>query len=524
MSRQPSSQLEVSGLSKSFVHGRPVLRNVNLAVERGTVHALAGANGSGKSTLVKILAGYHTPDEGEIRVKGMAVSLPVDPQKIRRAGVRFVHQDNGFVAGMSVLDNMCLGRGYSYGVGWKIRWRSEAETISEALEHHNVPVDLRADAGSLAVSTKAKLAIIRALHTRPGEERNVIVLDEPTAAMGHDEAVALGDWLRELARKEGLGVLFIGHRPQELREISDAISVLRNGEIAGCFTPDTVSNEEIVNSIVGAEIGSFYPSRQQEQAGRPLLELRGASGDSLAGVNLSLHAGEILGVTGLQGSGFEDLPYLIFDRRPGARGSLVVDGEAVALGRSTPAEQLRRGVALVPGDRLRQAAVADLTVRDNVSQPRLRFFRRAGFIRRRLESRDAAKVSAELGVTPPNSEMKLTWLSGGNQQKVVLGKWLATAPRVLLMHEPTEGVDVGAKREIFAILSERARQGVGVLVASIEYEDLANICDRILVFGNGEVRNELKADNLSGAEVMRAAYAASLTGAGPESAKVRWAG
>lgn len=508
------AQLEVKGVSKTFVTGRPVLNGVSFSIAPGEIYALAGANGSGKSTMVQILAGYHHPDEGaEILVGGVPLSLPIDPQEIRRRGVRFVHQDNGFISGMSIFDNMCLGRGYSSGLGWKIKWKEERNALEVDLERHKVSVDLDADARTLSMTSKAKLAIIRALHLRPDEELKVVVLDEPTSAMDKQEASDLHVWLKELSANNGIGVLFIGHRPQELRELAHRIGVLRNGEIVATFRSSEATNEEIVEALVGSHIGSFYPARNSIlRDPEAALAAENISGGTVVDMSLSLYPGEIVGITGLRGSGFEDLPYLIFDRERRASGTLVQKGIEFKPSETSIAEHIKRGLVLVPSDRVHNSVITGISIRENISQPRLTKFIKHGLLRGRAESEDAIRIAQNFGVTPTGIETKVGSLSGGNQQKVVVGKWMAMSPDVILFHEPTEGIDVMAKKEIFKLLIARTEQGAAILVSSIEYEDLAHICNRILVCGHGRIRLELKDRELSGEDVIRAAYTASLVG------------
>lgn len=503
--------LRVTNLWKTFVRAQPVLRGVDLEIGPGEVHGLAGVNGSGKSTLVKILAGFHRFDQGRIQVGCDEMAAPVRPQDVRRLGVRFVHQDKGFIPGMSVLDNMCLGRGYDHGFGWHIKWGQERSVLTEELERHNIDADLDADAGKLPVATRAKLAIVRALHCREGEHRRVIVLDEATAAMGRDELVALDSWIRELARRERLGVLFIGHEPRELCEISDRISVLRNGKIAATFDRESVTNRDILNALVGSESASFYPSRAQEsQTTPPILDVRHLSGGAVQDASFSVSPGEIVGITGIQGSGCEDVPYLLFDPLTRAGGKVTFDGRNVSLRNASIRARLQAGIALVPIDRAKNGVARDLSIRENVVQPRLKSLRRAGLLRRKYEQREACDIITTLQVVAQGPEAKLSQLSGGNQQKVVLGKWLATDPRVLILHEPTEGIDIVTKKEIFRILGERAAAGLAVVMVSLEYEDLANVCDRILVFGRGAVAMELDGAATTGDALLRAVYTAEL--------------
>lgn len=509
-------------LSKSFVRGQPVLRDVTLDVLPGEVHGLAGANGSGKSTLVKIMAGYHRPDAGAVVVGGQPLAMPIRPQQAHAAGVRFVHQEKGFVAGMSLLDNMCLGRGYPVGPGWKIRWRQEARSLALELERHNVRADLSMDAADLSVAMQAKLAVIRALRTQAGEERHLIVLDEPTAAMAGDEAYALGRWLREVARRESLGVLFICHRIEELLEVADRVSVLRGGAVVATLPTSATSSEQVVEALVGTSPGAMYPSQSRRPASDQALAVDGLNGPTVRDVSFSVARGEIVGLTGVQGSGFEEVPYLLFDRERGGQGVLSLGGTRASLGESAIADHIRRGMAMVPADRPKNSLAADLTVRENVMQPRLQQFWHRGILSLAAEKRSTAEVVRRLRVTPPGTETRISSLSGGNQQKLVLGKWLTLGPQVLLLHEPTEGVDVVSKREIFRIMGEQARNGAALLISSLEYEDLAHICDRILIFGGGSVRAELPGGDVSGDDVMHAAYAASLGAAGGSGARVTW--
>ncbi|MET4783506.1 sugar ABC transporter ATP-binding protein [Glaciihabitans sp. UYNi722] len=506
-----TSRLWITGIRKAFNGGRPVLEDVTLRIGPGQVVGLAGANGSGKSTLVKILAGYHHADAGEVAVGGTQLPRHFRSQDAYRAGIRFVHQDKGFVSGMSVLDNLALGHGYAGGRG-RIDWSAERRVAAAELDEHNVLVRLDADAASLSAADRAKLAIIRALRRRVGEERRVLVLDEATAAMGADESRLLGEWLQKIVIKEQLGMLFVGHRPDELREISDEVAVLRAGRLVSVIASGEATDEGIVEAIVGASLDSFYPPRidMQPQEGRRLV-VRGLSGSTVRGIDLTVNAGEIVGVTGIEGSGFEEIPYLLFDTERAASGSVTIDGIESRVGRVPIATRLRQGMVLIPSDRIRRGVIDRMTIRENIVQPRLRHMRAGGFISSRRERIETRIAIDKFDVVPADSEARIGSMSGGNQQKVLLGKWLATDPGVLLLHEPTEGIDVRTKKEIFRVLGEQAQLGRAVLVASVEYEDLAHICDRILVIGDGRVHSELSGAELTGPTVMNAAYVASIT-------------
>lgn len=512
--------LDIEGVFKSFVRDRPVLSDVDLRIERGEIHALAGANGSGKSTLAKVLSGFHHADSGVVTIGEEPLPPQFSPRDARRAGLRFVHQDKGFIAGMNVLDNMCLGRGYSTKFAGRIDWRRERRDVAGELDTHHVDVALSMDAGNLTAADKAKLAIIRALHTRPGESRSVIVLDEATAAMGEDEAAALAEWLKELVAVERLGVLFIGHRPEELREVADRVSVVRNGRIVETFEADAVSDEEIVEAIVGAPIGAFYPPKRESETRRSGgLVVEDLSGETVSGMSFDLRPGEIVGLTGIEGSGFEEVPYLLFDPERKATGRITIGEEAEDLGRASTRKRVAQGIVLVPAERVRFGLVNALTVRENISQPRLGALRRGPFQSAGFERAAAHSIIEDFGVTPPLPDGKPSMMSGGNQQKVLLGKWVAMQPKVLLLHEPTEGIDVLTKRDVFKILSDQKQRGAAILISSVEYEDLANVCDRILICGGGRVHTELGGE-IEGGEVMRASYAASIAGSGKEAMDV----
>lgn len=523
--REPDAPLHVSGLWKEFVPGQPVLRGVDFMIRPGEVHGLAGVNGSGKSTFVKILAGFHPYDRGLISVGGNPLVSPIHHHEVRRLGVRFVHQDKGFIAGMPVLDNMCLGRGYETGAAWHIRWSRERAELRDEIARHNIDVDLEADAGKLPVATRAKLAIIRALYCREGEQRRVIVLDEATAAMGRDEVDQLDEWIRDLAQAEQLGVLFIGHETRELCQVSDRVSVLRNGVIAATFERDTVDKGDILNALVGSNSENFYPPRDREQVFEsPVLSATDLCGGTVRNLSFSVSRGEILGVTGIEGSGCEDVPWLLFDPSRKASGSITFRGRPLS-NTTSIRERISSGLVLVPVDRSANGIVPQMSIRENVVQPRLRDIRKNGLLRARRQDAEAQKVIDSLRVVTTGPGARLAELSGGNQQKVVLGKWLAVDPHVLILHEPTEGIDVVTKREIFRILGEKAASGVAVIICSFEYEDLVNVCDRILVMGGGRVYMELDGAANTGDTLLRAVYTAEMKSeSGGREGRTRWGG
>jgi ribose transport system ATP-binding protein len=506
---------------KSYVPGVPVLQGVDLAVRAGEVTALVGANGSGKSTLVKILSGYHEPDKGSrIRFGDRDLDGHVHPAHARAAGVRFVHQDSRMVPGLTVLENLLVDR---LGTGSLVRldWPTERRRAQAFLDEHGIDVDVRDDAGALSLANAAKIAIARAAGQDGDSPLRALILDEPTAALGREDAAEMLGWVRDLARTRDVGVLLIGHRLEEVLATSDHVAVLRGGRIVASTPASELDHDRLVEQIVGRAIASYYPDRASEAPfGAPLLEVTGLRGRAVREISFSVTAGEILGITGLPGSGFDDVPYLLMDPSTGAGGALTVDGRSLDVSSASVGARMRAGLALVPADRKRRALATSVSVTGNIGLPHLRKFRSGPGLSARAEHRFAGGVVRDFAVTPGDPGTTSGNLSGGNQQKVVIGKWMSTRPRVLVVHEPTQAVDVGAKAEIFRLLADAAADGMGAVVVSVEYDDLAHLCDRVLVVGDGRVVDELTGDRLEPESLTAAAYRSGV-GSPAEPAQMR---
>ncbi|MBS1673637.1 MAG: sugar ABC transporter ATP-binding protein [Actinobacteria bacterium] len=502
-----SDPLRVRGITKSYVEGVPVLDGVDITVTAGHVLALVGANGSGKSTLVKVLSGYHAADAGALEIRGAAVGS-VTPEMLRASGIRFVHQESTIVPGLTVLENLAVG-GYETRSG-RIRWRHEEQRVRELLGEWDLDVSPHDDAGRLSAAAVAKLGLLKAIRMRPGDEPvHAVVLDEPTAALGPDDAAELLGWLRSAARRSGVGVLFISHRIEEILGFADRVAVLRGGRVVADLPTTHLSPDELVAQIVGRSLESYYPERDV-LLGDPRLVVDGASGGAVQELGFTVRAGETIGITGAPGSGFEDVPLLLVDPAKATAGTLAVDGRSENLAAASIARRRALGIALVPDERKRRALAGELSVRENIALPRLRSFRRGLLHGMRHERRDADQLVERFGVSPRSSQPAANRLSGGNQQKVVLAKWLSTAPRVLIVHEPTQAVDVGAKSEIFQVLADTARSGVAVVIVSVEHEDLARLCDRVLVLRGGRMHAELTGAALTAETIGSAAFGASV--------------
>lgn len=508
--------IDLQGVGKSYVLGVPVLQGVDLQVRAGDVTALVGANGSGKSTLVKILSGYHEPDPGShIAYGDLTLTGQIQPAQAREAGVRFVHQDSRMVPGLSVLENLLAGQ-LGGSLLARIAWTTHRDTMQRFLDGHGIDVDVRDDAGSVPLAIAAKIAIARAIGADDAAPLRALILDEPTAALGRDDAAEMLAWVRDLARSREVGVLLIGHRLEEILDVSDTVAVLRNGRIVAHDRTSDLTHERLVEQIVGRAIDSYYPDRETTGSHAAMLEVEDLRGGSVKRMSFSVGAGEVLGITGLPGSGFEDLPYLLMDPATGATGQVRVDGNQLDASSTSIRARVKCGMALVPADRKRRALATSVPITGNVGLLHLRRFRSRGGLSASAERRHAEDVIRDFGVLPADPATIVANLSGGNQQKVVIGKWMSTRPRVLVVHEPTQAVDVGAKADIFRLLADSAASGMAAVVVSVEYDDLAHICDRVLVIGGGRVVAELSGDDLTPESVTTAAFRSGAAATAPQ--------
>jgi len=485
--------LTLDRVSKTF-GGARALDEVALTLARGEIRALVGKNGSGKSTLIKILSGFHSPDAGaSLAVRGRRFSLPASVDEVRAAGLSFVHQDLALIPDATVLENVLVGRFADVGIR-PIRWRREAERVRRALARFDFDLPLDAQVRRLSPVERAFVAIARGFidaDTKPG----VLVLDEPTAFLPQDEVGRLFGAIRALAA-EGEAILYVSHRLDEVLDLAQTVTVLRDGR--SVFEGETkgLSEEALVRQILGADVQSFYPALASPRE-TIALAVEGLSGAGVRDISLSLRRGEILGVSGLAGAGHEALPYLLTGAVAATAGELRAGGRTLDARKLSPTLTREIGFALLPADRQRTSGAQMLSLRENLSLPVLSSFFHHGFLNRRQEQAEASKWLQDFGVRPAAPEALLRTLSGGNQQKALLAKWMQTNPEVLLLHEPTQGVDVGAKQDIFRKLEDFAERGVGVLIASAESEDLARLCHRVLTLRNGRVVGELSGPALS---------------------------
>lgn len=497
----PLPLLGIRGLCKSF-GGTNALSNVDLDIFSGEVHGLLGENGSGKSTLIKVLAGFHAPDSGRLEIRGHEVRLPLAPGQFRSLGIEFVHQDLALIPTLSVLENLLLGSFASRPGMRPIRWRTERREAEAMLARYGVHLDVTARIQELGPVQRALVAVIRAVEamsaglSEGGHTQGVLCLDEPTAFLPRDEVDQLFDLVRRIART-GASVIFVSHDLDEVRRITDRVTVLRNGVNVGTVDTQATSIQELARLIVGRDLEAMAASVPQSKSGSVVVSVHELCSDTLDHTSIELRSGEVLGVTGLVGSGFEELPYALFGATRVRSGQAVIFGDPVDMAGMIPSRAMRSGLTLVPGDRQRDGSIATLSLSENMMQLAIgRYFRRGVLNRFRLR-RDAGTLMDTYDIRPRQPDLAYGSYSGGNQQKALMAKWLECKPRILLLHEPTQGVDVGARLMILQLVRDAATTGATVVCASSDYEQLALICNRVLIFAHGRVILELTAGEIT---------------------------
>ncbi|MGA2513392.1 MAG: sugar ABC transporter ATP-binding protein [Candidatus Limnocylindrales bacterium] len=485
--------LLVDNLSKTFP-GQRALDRISLAVKSGEIHGLVGHNGSGKSTLIKILSGFHLPDPGgSVAVAGKSL-LFGNPGASRLVGLRFVHQELGLVDSLTVAENIAIDVGFVVKAG-RILWREERERARRLLEVLDSTVDPSALVADLGPAERTEVAIARALASADRPTK-VIVLDEPTANLAGSETTRLFAILRRL-KANGVAVVFVSHIVEEVLNLCDRVTVLREGRVVGTFDRELLTHDVLVNLIVGAELTHVNRQRadlsQEDQGAGARLEVQDLRGGGVDGISFSARSGQVVGIAGITGSGREDVAGLLFGSQDRS-GQVAVEGASMPGG--DPRKAIAAGMALLPSERVRRAIIPTMNVRENVTLPRLRTVMKSGRIDGRLEREDASLWLRRLGVRPDDPEAQVAALSGGNQQRMILAKCMRLQPAVLVLDEPTQGVDVGAKEGIYAMVAEAARGGAAVVLCSSDSEELAATCDRVLVMQRGRVTHVLEGEDI----------------------------
>jgi ribose transport system ATP-binding protein len=461
-------------------------------VAEGEIHALVGENGAGKSTLIKILAGVYKADAGDIRFKGRdGVS------DVRKFPISFVHQDLGLVGTMTVAENIALVSGYAERSGL-IAWRSVADEARRIMDLMGVAMDVERPVSSLAIAERSLVAIARGLAV----DARLLILDEPTAALPAADVHRLFQVVRRL-RDDGISVVHVTHRLDEVFEIGDRVTVLRDGRKAGTVGVAETTPADLVAMIVGRRLSDVFPSSPR-LAGTPVLNLKDVETNQAGPVSLTLNSGEILGFVGLRGAGHDSVGRAIFGDVPLLAGQVVLRDTDV--GKPHPLEMMRRGVGFVSSKRGEEALAETLSAQENLfPRPAMRRAADSAFMNPRAEAREANVVMRKYGVRPPDPNLAASMFSGGNQQKIVLARWMELGSEVLILEEPTIGVDIGAKAEIYNLLVARLAAGGAVIVVSSDFEEVAGICHRALVFDRGRIVAELPREELSQSAITRLA-------------------
>ena len=474
--------LAAASITKSF-KGVRALDGVSFDLRPGEVHALVGENGAGKSTLVRIITGADAPDSGVVAVRGRPVDR-MDPAAARALGIAAIYQQPALFPDLTVAENIALAR-EPRGAWRHLNWAARARSAAEILDRIGVPIDVGRLASSLSMPEQQIVEIAKAI----GADRTMLVMDEPTASLADREVERLLAVIAKL-RDRGAGIIYISHRLEEVFRVADRITVLRDGRTVTTRAAANLTRYELIHSMVGRELDAVFPRRSAE-LGDVALELRHLSSRAagIVDVSLSLRRGEVLGVAGLVGSGRTELAEVLFGLRFADAGEIRLNGQRVHI--HSPTDAIRRGLAYVPEDRARHGVVADMSIAANASLASLGAVSRYGVVNRATERRTAERHITRLGIKASSSLAPVASLSGGNQQKVALARWLSIEPKVLILDEPTHGVDVGAKAEIHDIIGALAARGVAIVMISSDLTEILGMSDRIAVMRRGTLAGVL---------------------------------
>jgi len=487
--------VQMKNISKSF-SGTKVLKGVNLELGHGEILALLGENGAGKSTLMKILSGIYSKDEGEIYLDGELCHFQ-NPKEAQNKGVAIIHQEMNLCNDLSVSENIFLGREVKEGLS--LNHKKMDEEAQKILDDLGISMESTELAGDLKVSEQQMVEIAKAL----SQDAKVLIMDEPTSALSRKEIEDLFRVIRKL-RDEGRGIIYISHRLDELRAIADKVSILRDGENVISGDLKDFSIDDIIRHMVGREIQDKFPRILCEK-GKEILRVESLNaGPKVRDISFSLYEGEILGIAGLMGAGRTEMTRALFGVDEKTSGKIYLFGEEVKT--NTPKDSIELGMALIPEDRRKDGLCTDLSIRENISLPNLDSMKNSlGVLSKDLELKISEDTIKSLNVKAKDREMISKNLSGGNQQKVVLGKWLVRNPKVILFDEPTRGIDIGAKVEIYQIMNELKKKGVGVLFISSEMEEVLGMSDRILIFCDGRITGELSREEANQENILKLA-------------------
>lgn len=493
-------RIEMRGIDKSFGSNQ-VLKQAGFTLESGEVHALMGENGAGKSTLMKILTGVYTKDAGTVLVDGKEVNYK-NPQEAEKAGIVFIYQELNVMFDLTVEENLFMGKEIhgKFGICDKKAMQKKAQ---EALNTLGVNISPKTVMSELSVGQQQMVEICKALMA----DAKVIIMDEPTAALTQSETVALFKVIESL-RKKGVSMVYISHRMEEIFELCDRITVLRDGSYIGVKNIPETNMNEIVKMMIGREIGERYPSRDVK-IGKEVLKVKGLTRKgTFHDVSFSVRAGEVLGVSGLMGAGRTEIMQAIFGNLSYESGTIEIDGKEVKV--SNPRQAMEHGIGFITEDRKTEGLMLDKSIRENISLCNLGRISKSSVISKEAEKDMVAEAIKDLHIKCFGPFHECNNLSGGNQQKVVLAKWILTNPKILILDEPTRGVDIGAKKEIYNIINKLAAQGVAIIMVSSELPEVLGMSDNIMVVREGEVRGIISYEEANQERVMTLATGGTI--------------
>jgi len=485
--------IEMTGISKSF-DGNSVLKNVEFSVKKGEIHALMGENGAGKSTLMKILTGIYARDTGEVKVRGKLVDFK-NPKEAEHAGIAVIHQELNILPDLTVAENLFLGNEKTFGKSGILKTKEMNKKAKLILGELGLNVDVKTVARELSVGKQQIIEIAKAMSSNA----EVIVMDEPTAALTEREIVSLFETIRAL-QSNGVSFVYISHRMEEIFALCDRITILRDGNYVGVKEIKETSFDEIVQMMVGRELGERFPERNAT-IGEVKLTASGLTRNGhFEDISFELRKGEVLGIAGLMGAGRTEVAQSLFGYKKLQKGTISLNGKPVKI--SSPLQAKKLGFGYVTEDRKLEGLIVDFSVKDNLSLTNFNKVSSNGIIKANEEKVLYETMVKRLGVRTSGPNQAVKSLSGGNQQKVVIAKWLGIEPNVLILDEPTRGVDVGAKKEIYSIINELAEKGVAILMISSELPEIIGMADRVLVMHEGTLTAELQKDEMTQERIM----------------------
>ena len=484
--------LQLQNISKQFP-GVKALDNVSIDVKPGTVHSIVGENGAGKSTLMKIINGMLKANEGTILVDGKKVDIS-SPKVASELGISMIFQELNYVPNLTVAENFFINSQPKNKIGL-VDWKKLKEQAADLLKQEQLDIDPEAIIATVPISDIQMLEIIKAT----SRQARIIIMDEPTSSLTRGETKRLFDKIVNL-KQRGCTIIYISHKMDEIFELSDYVTIMRDGKTIKTAPVSEFNEKNIISMMVGREINDIYPKREQH-IGDKVLELKNFSGGKFKDINMHVYAGEIVGFAGLVGAGRTEIVSALFGLDPYSEGEVILCGEPYKPKTNTR-QAIEHGLVMATEDRRKFGLVATRSIKENISLPFLRSFSRLTFLNRKKEVDDVTRLFTRLAIKAPSINTLTSTLSGGNQQKVILAKWLLETPKVLIMDEPTRGIDVGAKHEIYQIMNELADAGVAIIMISSEMPELIGMCKRLYVIADGRITGELNGSEITQEAIM----------------------